>query len=58
MLTWPSATYAAEQAFARAQNWPLDLLDGGHLHFMHDPAVVADRLLALATAIAAREHMS
>ena len=45
------STYAAEVEFARAQDWPLDTIDGGHLHFMNEPATVADRLLDLASTI-------
>lgn len=45
------STYACEVTFARDQGWPLDTLDGGHLHFMHDPATVADKLLALTAAL-------
>ncbi len=40
-------TYAAEQAFARGRHWPVQVIEGGHLHFLHDPPVVADHLLDL-----------
>lgn len=41
-------TYAAELGFARGRSWPTDSIDGTHLHFLHQPELVADRILALA----------
>ncbi|MFV0457656.1 MAG: hypothetical protein ACK5MT_02620 [Actinomycetales bacterium] len=40
-------TYAREQVFSRAHGWPVADLDGGHLHFLHDPVTVAQHVLAL-----------
>ncbi len=47
-------TYAAEQEFARAHGWPVAVVDGQHLHFMHDPRTVAQRVVALAAALTDR----
>ena len=44
-------TYAAELDQARAAGWPHMTVDGGHLHFMHDPEAVAAQVLALAAAV-------
>lgn len=41
-------TYAAELDFARRLSWPTDSIEGAHLHFLHEPVLVAERLLALA----------
>ncbi|MGA8046085.1 MAG: hypothetical protein WCA30_07440 [Dermatophilaceae bacterium] len=41
-------TYADELDLVRAGGWPHSAFDGGHLHFMHDPVQVAQRVLALA----------
>ena len=42
------ATYDAELDFARSRTWPTHRMDGGHLHFLHRPADVAERVLAMA----------
>jgi hypothetical protein len=42
------ATYADELARARGAGWPTDELPGRHLEMLHAPALVADRVLALA----------
>jgi hypothetical protein len=42
-------TYAEELGFAVTQDWPHSRLEGGHLHFMHDPDAVAAQVLGLAT---------
>ena len=47
-------THAAEQEFARAHGWPVAVVDGQHLHFMHDPRTVAQRVVALAAALTDR----
>lgn len=44
-------TYADELEFARTNGWPHSTVDGGHLHFMHDPDGVAAHLQALATVL-------
>ena len=43
-------TYAEELELARRLGWPHATLDGGHLHFMHDPQAVATLVDALAAA--------
>lgn len=45
-------TYADELAFARARRWPTAVLEGGHLHFLHDPDAVAAAVLGLLDAVA------
>ena len=40
-------TYDAEVERARAAGWPVEVLDGRHLHMLIDPAGVAEALLAL-----------
>jgi hypothetical protein len=40
-------TYAEEQAFARAQGWPVRVLAGRHLHQLHDPDGVAAAVVDL-----------
>ncbi len=45
-------TYAEELAVARARRWPHARLDGGHLHFLHEPDAVAGALLDLAARFA------
>ena len=42
-------TYADELGFARGHSWPTDSIDGGHLHFLRQPRLVADRILTLAS---------
>ena len=42
------STYADETEFARQQGWPLTVLDGGHLHQLHDPVGVADAIVTAA----------
>jgi hypothetical protein len=44
-------TYADETAFARERKWPVCVLDGGHLHLLHDPVRVADKIVALAAGL-------
>lgn len=41
-------TYAAELDFARGLFWPTDRIEGAHLQFLHEPVLVAERVLALA----------
>ncbi|MGI8900876.1 MAG: hypothetical protein ACR2HA_08090 [Nocardioides sp.] len=43
--------YAEEQATARLRGWPTRSLEGRHLHMLHDPAGVADAILALHAAL-------
>lgn len=40
-------TYGEEFGFAAARSWPRARLEGGHLHFLHDPGEVASRVLDL-----------
>lgn len=42
------ATYAEETARARALGWPVEVVDGGHLHQLVDPDAVATAVLDLA----------
>lgn len=42
-------TYAEEIELARQQGWPVEVLDGEHLHQLHAPAEVADAILAAAS---------
>lgn len=49
-------TYAEELVFARTHGWPVEVLDGRHLHFLHDPVTVAQRVLALDGATRAEEQ--
>jgi hypothetical protein len=44
-------TYAEEVAFARAHRWPLTVLDGRHLHQLHDPAGAGRVVLELLGAV-------
>jgi hypothetical protein len=41
-------TYAVETAFAEECGWPVRVLEGGHLHLLHDPERVADEIVARA----------
>lgn len=41
-------TYADEVALARGLGWPVVRLDGGHLHLLHAPDVVAATVVRLA----------
>jgi len=43
-----SAPYASEAQQAAALVWPVQTLEGGHLHMLANPAAVADALLGLA----------
>ena len=45
------STYADEAEFARAHDWPLTVLDGAHLHQLHDPAGVARAIVDAASAL-------
>ena len=42
------ATYEAELGFAVSHRWPTRVMDGRHLHFLHQPDAVAELLLTLA----------
>ncbi|RNL78926.1 alpha/beta hydrolase [Nocardioides marmorisolisilvae] len=42
-------TYAEEIAFAQEQDWPVHILDGEHLHQLHDPDAVASAILEAAS---------
>ncbi len=44
-------TYSTEIEFARARGWPVMVIAGGHLHFLHEPVTVAQRLLDLDAAM-------
>lgn len=44
-------TYAEELALARARDWPVHVMDGGHLHMLVDPRGVADALEAMIAAM-------
>ena len=41
------ATYAEELTVAREAGWPVQVLDGHHLHLLSEPAATADAVLAL-----------
>ncbi|RLV49037.1 hypothetical protein D9V37_10690 [Nocardioides mangrovicus] len=41
-------TYAEETALARSLSWPVVVIDGAHLHMLHDPAGVAAAIVSLA----------
>jgi hypothetical protein len=41
-------TYAEDRASALALGWPTATITGRHLHQLHQPDVVAERILALA----------
>jgi hypothetical protein len=41
-------TYATELAFAGTLGWLTRTIDGGHLHFLHQPAAVAAIVVELA----------
>jgi hypothetical protein len=41
-------TYAEDRATASAFGWPTATITGRHLHQLHQPDVVAERILALA----------
>lgn len=40
-------TYAAELTFARGAGWPVEVVDGHHLHLLTEPGATADSVLAL-----------
>jgi hypothetical protein len=40
-------TYADEIQQARSHGWPIRVLNGGHLHMLHDPQAVAHTILEL-----------
>jgi hypothetical protein len=40
-------TYAHETAVARGHGWPVDVLEGGHLHMLREPDAVATGILGL-----------
>jgi hypothetical protein len=42
------ATYADEVARARAADWPVEVVDGGHLEMLHCPERVARQVVTLA----------
>lgn len=44
-------TYADELAFAMTHGWPWERLEGGHLHFLHEPSSVAAHVQRLAAAL-------
>jgi len=46
-----ATTYAEEQARARGHGWPTHTVEGGHLHFLHEPETVARAVLDLAGSI-------
>lgn len=45
-------TYERESTEARRHGWPVTVLDGGHLHMLHDPEAVAGAVLDLADRLA------
>lgn len=45
-------TYQAEVTEAGRLGWPVDVLDGGHLHMLHDPGAVAGSVLGLVEQLA------
>jgi pimeloyl-ACP methyl ester carboxylesterase len=47
-LAFGADAYAAELAVARSRGWPVEVLDGQHLHMLVDPGAVAGAVLALA----------
>ncbi|GAB4004100.1 hypothetical protein GCM10029992_48060 [Glycomyces albus] len=42
--------YAEELEDARGRGWPVETMDGGHLHMLREPAVVAAAIVRLAAA--------
>lgn len=42
-------TYAPERALAGGLQWPVRMIDGAHLHQLHDPAAVGRAVVELAT---------
>lgn len=56
-MTTPAAylgfgdAYREEQGRAAAAGWPVEVLDGGHLHMLVDPDRVTTRLMALTDSI-------
>ncbi|MFL6108170.1 MAG: hypothetical protein ACJ72D_02410 [Marmoricola sp.] len=42
-------TYAEEIAFAQDRDWPVRILEGGHLHQLHDPSGVASAIVEAAS---------
>ncbi|HSJ22598.1 MAG TPA: hypothetical protein VK964_18690 [Nocardioidaceae bacterium] len=51
-------TYAHETAVARGHGWPLDVLEGRHLHMLHEPDAVAGRILGLLEQLETRRAYS
>ncbi|HEU4515021.1 MAG TPA: alpha/beta fold hydrolase [Nocardioidaceae bacterium] len=47
-------TYEREVTEARSLDWPVAVLDGGHLHMLHDPEAVASAVLGLLEQLARR----
>lgn len=45
-------TYQAELTEARRLGWPVEVLDGGHLHMLHDPEAVTGAVLGLLAQLA------
>ncbi|HEY0773884.1 MAG TPA: alpha/beta fold hydrolase [Nocardioidaceae bacterium] len=45
-------TYQRELTEAGRLGWPVEVLDGGHLHMLHDPGAVADAVLGLLARLA------
>ncbi|WP_199035431.1 hypothetical protein [Glycomyces salinus] len=42
--------YADERDDARSRGWPVETMDGGHLHMLREPAAVAAAIIRLAAA--------
>jgi hypothetical protein len=42
-----AGTYADEQSQARNRGWPVQVIDGGHLHMLHAPEAVVDGIVEL-----------
>jgi hypothetical protein len=52
------STYAHETALARSHGWPVDVLEGTHLHMLHEPDAVAARILDLLEQLETRRAYS
>jgi len=49
-------TYAKEIAFAQSQDWPVRILEGEHLHQLHDPAAVASAIVESAARLGVEDR--
>jgi hypothetical protein len=51
-------TYANETTVARGHGWPVDVLEGRHLHMLHEPDTVAARIIGLLEQLETRRAYS